>query len=513
MAAYLLGIDAGSTVFKAAVFDASGRELSAASRSVGLVCPRPGWVERPMDAAWPTISSVIREAIGSAGIGAGEIVCVGTTGHGNGLYLLDSRGEPVRDGIASLDSRSDGVIREWRATGASARMRAQTCQALWPGQPNALLAWLKRHEPERYRAISSVLLVTDYLGFKLTGHLATSYSMMSGTGLMNVFTKSYDAGLLDLYGIPEILRALPEPRESHEIVGTVTAEAASSTGLLQGTPVAAGLYDIDASAIGSGVVVPGQASVVAGTWSINDIVTSEPIRDESLLMTKRFAVPGLWISIDGSATSTANLDWFIAEFMEQDRRDAEARGSTVFERCDQMVDGIDPNQATIIFHPFLFGSDTQANARAGFYGIAGWHTRAYLLRALYEGVVFGHRTHIDRLRRAGALMGTIRLTGGGSRSRVWAAMFADVLGAEIEVPAASEVGALGAAMVAGIGVGLYKDVVDAAEQAVSVSRRHAPDPAKHDYYEARYATYGAIAEAMIPGWDQMGSLATGGAGS
>lgn len=513
MASYLLGIDAGSTVFKAAVFDVSGRELSTASRSLGLVCPRPGWVERPLDSVWPAISAVIREAVSSAGISADDIASVGTTGHGNGLYLLDSHGHPVRDGIASLDSRAEGIIRDWRATGASAAMRARTCQALWPGQPNALLAWLKQHEPERYRAVSSVLLVTDYLGYLLTGRIATSFSMMSGTGLMNVFTKSYDAELLDLCGIPEILRALPQPLESHEIVGTVTAAAAAATGLAQGTPVAAGVYDIDGSAIGSGVVAPGQASVVVGTWSINDIVTSEPIRDESLLMTKRFAVPDLWISIDGSATSAANVDWFIAEFMELERRDAEARGSSIFERCDEMVAGVAPNEATIIFHPFLFGSDTQVNARAGFYGIAGWHTRAHLLRALYEGVVFGHRTHIDRLRRAGALMGTIRLAGGGSRSRVWAAMFADVLGAEIEVPAASEVGALGAAMVAGIGVGLYRDVADAVEQAVSVARRHVPDPSMHAYYEARYAAYGALVEAMAPGWDQLSTLGIEGADS
>jgi L-xylulokinase len=503
---YLLGIDAGSTVLKAAVFDSRGRELAVSSRSLGLVMPRPGWVERPLATAWATIAAVVREAVSSAGIKGKDIACVGTTGHGNGVYLLNAKGQPVRDGVASLDTRADDIVRSWRATGAAEEMRSRTCQALWPGQPNAILAWLKKHEPEQYRAISSVLLVTDYLGFLLTGRIATSYSMMSGTGLMNVFTKSYDAELLDLYGIPEMLGALPRPAESHDIVGTVTAAAARATGLAEGTPVTAGVYDIDGSAIGSGVVAPGQASVVAGTWSINDIVTSEPIRDDSLLMTKRFAIPGLWISIDGSATSTANIDWFITEFMELERREAESRGSSVFERCDDLVAGIKPDESTIIFHPFLFGSDTQANARAGFYGIAGWHTRAHLLRALYEGVVFGHRMHVDRLRSAGAVIGTIRLTGGGSRSPIWAGMFADVLGAQIEIPAGSEVGALGAAMIAGIGVGIFKDVSDATARAVSVARKHAPDQSKQDYFDARFGAYVALARAMAPAWDQLSRL-------
>lgn len=509
MTAYLLGIDAGSTAYKAAVIDLSGREVGVAARTLAHSMPRPGWVERPLVPAWSAMCEVIREALDRAGVDGARISAVGSTGHGNGLYALDARGEPVRDAIASLDTRAHAVVDAWRSDATVSNIRARTNQALWPGQPNALLAWLRDNEPETFRAIRSVLMVTDYVNYRLAGVRTSSVSMMSGTSLMDVFSGSFDPSLLELYGLGEVLPALPPLHDSHDVIGHVTAEAARETGLAAGTPVVSGAYDIDASAIGSGVVTVGQACVIAGTWSINEVVSAEPNRDPSLLMSKHFAVPGLWLDIDASAASTANLDWFVAQFLGEERRAAEARGQTVFDRCDELVAGADDEVATVIFHPFLFGSDVKAAARAGFYGIGGWHAKAHLLRAVYEGVAFGHRVHVDRLRAAGARIPALRFTGGGSRSPVWAQMFADVLDATVEVPAGGEVGALGAAMIAAVGVGLFPDLPAAARAMVSVQAMHVPDPRSRDRYAARFAIYRDLLGAMDGSWDRLALLDAG----
>jgi L-xylulokinase len=163
----------------------------------------------------------------------------------------------------------------------------------------------------------------------------------------------------------------------------------------------------------------------------------------------------------------------------------------------------------IIFHPFLYGSNVQATARAGFYGLAGWHTKAHVLRALYEGVVYGHLAHVDKLRAAGAQIHTARFTGGGSHSVVWTQMFADALGLTIEVPDGSEVAARGVAMAAGIAAGAYRDYAEAVRRSVRLARRHEPDPARAAYYRSRYAEYTCLATAMSEPWDRLAHLALG----
>jgi L-xylulokinase len=294
--------------------------------------------------------------------------------------------------------------------------------------------------------------------------------------------------------------------ESFEVIGQVTAEAAQATGLAEGTPVVGGLFDIDASALGAGVYEPGQACIIAGTWSINEIVSATPVVDPALFMTSIYTVPGSWLAIEASPTSATNLEWFVTHFCGEERSEAAERGVSVYELCNEMVASLPPGGTDIIFHPFLYGSNVQASARAGFYGIAGWHTKAHMARALYEGVVYGHLDHIEKLRRAGAQMDVARLTGGGSRSVVWTQIFADTLQAPMEVPDGVEMGARGAAMSAGIGVGLYKDHGDAVAQAVRLERRQEPDPEAAEPYLARYREYQELIRAMERPWDRLRKL-------
>jgi L-xylulokinase len=189
-----------------------------------------------------------------------------------------------------------------------------------------------------------------------------------------------------------------------------------------------------------------------------------------------------------------------------ERAEAHARGVSVYQVCGEQIAAHAPAGTSIIFHPFLYGSNMQASARAGFYGLAGWHTRADILRALYEGVVYGHRSQVENLLAAGARVDSARLIGGGARSPIWAQMFADVLGMPIEVPQGSQIGARGAALCAGIGAGVYAGYADAAARAVVIEQTYTPDPAATARYQAAYAEYQRLAEVMQEPWERLQRL-------
>jgi L-xylulokinase len=267
-----------------------------------------------------------------------------------------------------------------------------------------------------------------------------------------------------------------------------------------------GLFDVDASAIGSGVVNANQACLIMGSWSINEVITKDPIVDPGIFMTTIFADPELFLTIEGSATSATNLEWFVNQFCSEERVEAQQRGISVYEVCSEEVSSLPPGSTNIIFHPFLFGSNVQPTARAGFYGVAGWHTRAHLLRALYEGVVYGHLNHIEKLRAAGGQIHSARLAGGGSRSQVWTQMFADTIQVPMEVTDGNELGARGAALSAGIGAGVYRDYGEAVQEAVSVIRVHEPIPANTPHYLARYAEYERLTKVMQEPWEALNKL-------
>jgi L-xylulokinase len=509
MSEYLLGIDNGNTISKAAIFDLEGREIQVASRQVKSDFPHKGWTERSMNELWQSTAAAVKEALEKSGIKPEQIVGIGTTGHGNGLYLLNKEGKPARAGIQSLDTRAAAIIDTWNRHGLHDQVFPFTTQAFWPAQPNALLAWIKQNEPNVYRNIGAVLMVKDYIKYCLTGEITSDFTDMSGTSLMEVRKKSYSEELLNLYDLGDIRPALPGLVNSFEIAGKVTDDAARATGLAAGTPVVGGLFDVDASALGAGVYQPGQVCIIAGTWSINEVVTSDPIVDPGLFMTSIYTVPDLWLTIEASATSATNLEWFVNQFCEAQKTEADSRGISVYDICNELVDSLPPGGSEIVFHPFLFGSNVQASARAGFYGIAGWHTKAHMLRSLYEGVVFGHLSHFEKLRDASNRVNVARLSGGGARSSVWTQIFADTLQLPMEVPDGDEIGARGAAMSAGIGVGVYKDHAEAVSRAVKIERRQEPNPEATSFYLERYAEYKNLLECMQDPWDRLSRLKQG----
>jgi L-xylulokinase len=494
MADYILGLDAGNTVIKAIIFDLEGNELAVAAQDGHSSMPQPGHVERDLDELWTNAQQVIRRCVEAAGIDAADIRAIGCAGHGNGLYALDRDGAPLIS-IQSIDTRGSELVREWQAQGVGEATFGYCRQKPWTAQTPTLLAWLKRHRPELFARIGTVFLCKDYVVWRLTGELVSDTTDMSGCGLLQVPERVYSAELMEAYGLGDCLPLLPRLLESADIAGHVTPEVATLTGLKAGTPVVAGLFDVVASAIGSGVTQTGAASIIAGTWSINQVVTDDAPNDPSIFMLSTFDRQR-WLAIESSATSAVNLEWMVREFFGDDHGNA-------FARCSELVASVDPRAEMPIYHPFLFGAQQDGRARAGYYGIIGWHTKAHMLRALFEGVAFEHRRHIETLAAAGAGFTEAVLSGGGSRSSVWPQIFADLLGVPVTVARGRETGALGAAIAASTGIGLFPDFGAGAARMTSVAKRFEPDPSLKPVYDRRYATFIELGQAMRPIWAHM----------
>src|SRR5262245_40418732 len=309
---YLLGIDVGATVAKVVIFDLQGQAIRHACGKSAVAYPRPGWTERSMVEIWDTTAAAIRTVIADAGISAAAIAAIGACGHGNGLYLLDRHGAPLRPTILSMDTRAIDVVDAWRAQSLLDTLWPRILQTPYAAQPPALLRWLKLNQPEVYARIGAVLLAKDYINQRLTGAIATDLTDISATGLLDLGRRDYAPDLLDAYGIPEIAAALPPIGDSSAVVGQVTHEAAPATGLRAGTPVVGGMFDVSAGALGAGVIAPGHACITAGTWSVNAVVTDTPIASRRSLFNALYT-PDSWLTIDASPSSSANLEWFVTE--------------------------------------------------------------------------------------------------------------------------------------------------------------------------------------------------------
>jgi L-xylulokinase len=499
--ACLLGIDNGLTVTKAVVFDSGGAVLAVARRRVPQSMPRARHVERDMLGLWGATAEAIAEALAQCGRPASDVRAVAATAHGDGLYLLDADRRPLGPGILSLDSRAGAFVAEWDADGTSDAALRLTGQRPHASAPSALLGWIARHEPERFARIAHVLACKDWLRFCLTGTIGTDRTEAS-TSFTDVHTQTYAPGALDLFGLGALWPALPPVAGPAAVVGGVTAQAAALTGLAQGTPVVAGLHDVTASALGIGGHAEGVVGIVAGTYSINEVVSCAPKVDPRWFC-RNAILPGQWNNMAISPASAANYDWFLDTLCQTERA---AAGGAIHALIAPEIDAALAGPSTALFHPFLFGSPHGAQASGGFLGLRGWHDRGVMLRAVLEGIAFNHRTHIDAL-RDGFAPRAARLTGGISRNPAFARMFADVLGMPVTVTETDEAAAWGAALCAGAGVGIFASPLD--DPRDPAGQTYAPDPARSAAYDARYRVFTRAAEALAPLWPEIEALDPG----
>lgn len=498
MAKYLVGIDNGGTMSKAAIYDLNGREIAVSSYKTEMIMSKPGFTERCMTEMWQANVNAIKDVIEESKVDVHDIVGVATTGHGNGMYMIDESGRPSYNGIISTDSRAKAYVEKWYSNGVFEKVLPKTMQSIWAGQPVALLAWFRDNMPEVLDKTKWIFMCKDYIRFCLTGKVYAEITDMSGTNLMNVRDVKYDKNLLKEFGLEEVLEKLPPIKYSSEICGYITKEVAKLTGLVEGTPVAGGLFDIDSSAIATGITTEDKLCVVAGTWSINEYISKKPVVSKKLFMTSLYCMEGYWLTTEASPTSASNLEWFVTQFLGEEKIKGKTENKSVFDYANEFVKSVKPEDTTIIFLPFLYGTNVDANAKACFIGLSGWHKKAHVLRAIYEGVVFCHKAHIDKLLQFRETPKAIRIAGGAAKSKEWVQIFADVLQIPIEVTTSTELGALGAAICAGIATKKFTSFESASNAMVNVAYTCMPNPDLKGIYDKKYNIYTETIQALTP---------------
>jgi len=485
----LLGIDVSTTATKAVIVDEAGRVVASAAASYGLSTPRPLWAEQDPAQWWQAAQASIRRALETAG--APAVAAVGLTGQMHGLVLLGEGDEVLRPAILWNDQRAAAECGEMRARLGLGRLVAITGNDAYPGFTAPKLLWVRRHEPDVYRRIRRVLLPKDYLRLRLTGACATDRAGAGGTLLLDLAARDWSDLVLDAFEIPR--GWLPPTHEGTEVTGGVSAAAAAATGLAVGTPVVAGGGDQAAQAVGVGAVDEGVVALTLGTSGVVFASCEQPrVEPAGRLHAFPHAVPGRWHVMGVMLSAAGSLAW---------HRDVTAPG-TDFDALIAAAAAVEPGVEGLLFLPYLSGERTphaDPRARGAFVGLTLRHGRAHLTRAVLEGVACGLRDNLALISAVGlAAPSEVRLSGGGARSPVWRRILADVLGVDLVAMEAEEGAAFGAALLAGVGAGVWPDVAAACAAAVRRGENTRPDPAARAVYDDVYGHFRACYPALRP---------------
>ena len=499
---FLLGIDAGTSVVKAALFDPDGREHMTVAQRTTLRTPQPSWAEVSMTETWDMTVQAIRHLLAISGVQAGQVAAVGITGNMVGAWLIDESGNPVRDAILWCDGRSQSLIERLSQEhpGFVSQIFDESGSIMQQGCTLPVLRWLAEVEPESLNRSRYVLCCKDWLCFKLTGSIQldpTEASVMPGSAR----ARSYSEAMIDLLGVRAYRHLFPPLQLSESIIGGIHTEAAHLTGLKAGTPVVAGAGDVPASALGVGAYEPGVACSLLGTNFLNCLVTDRPVfepREIGVL----FCLPGKrWLRATINVSGTTSLDWAIEQFCQPEKQGT-ASSADLFAQVETLAVQSQPGARGAIYLPYLSSQGIVAPiaepaARAEFFGLTNEHTRADLIRAVYEGLAFSIRNGYDVIP---ATIDEIRLSGGAAKSRFFCQMVADVTGKRIVVPSGSEFGAKGAAMLAAVGIGWFESIADALAMSRTDTLTYEHNPKLQPVYDTAYTIYNELRDALRSVW-------------
>ena len=364
---YYLGIDCGGTFVKAALFDQTGELHGIHRENVAVISEQAGYAERDMQQLWQVCAEVVRQTVAKSGVNPTAIKGVGFSAQGKGAFLLDQQNQPLGRAILSSDQRSLSIVKQWQADGIPEKLYPITRQTLWTGHPVSILRWVQDNEPERYAQIGSVLMSHDYLRFCLTGELFAEETNISESNLYNMATGEYDQTLADLLGLQNILEKLPPVIKPNQIAGYVTEAAAKLTGLAVGTPVVGGLFDVVSTARCADLDDESKLNAVLGTWSVVSGITDNIDLTQTLpFVYGRYTDEGKFIIHEASPTSAGNLEWFVKQWKLD------------YAEINQQVASLLPAASSVLFVPFLYGSNAGLGMQAGFYGLQAHHSQAHL---------------------------------------------------------------------------------------------------------------------------------------
>ena len=485
----LLGLDAGTTTIRAVAFTSDGTVRAVATETQSVAHPHSGWAEQQMDAVWEASASAIRSVLDELDDGT-DVLGVGLTGQGDGCWLCNEDGSPVRNAVLWSDSRAAPILEQWEADGTMTAIAAECGSSMYPGMSLPLLAWFADHEPDSLERATTAFGCKDWIAFRLTGVRSTDYSEAT-VPFLDADTEQFNPDVFELAGLSEYSDLLPEIRSGTDTVGEVTEQAAEATGLPTGTPVVAGMIDVVASAIGAGAVAPGDAAVSLGTSVFTQtIAAGHPDSDTGIGMA--FGVDGRWTTAVGSNAGTQSIEWVRTDLCD----DLE------YSTLESAAESVSPGCDGLIYLPYLSSTGerapfTNSNARAGYVGMVPDHTRAHLIRSVYEGLSLAVRDCLEHLPVA---PDRVYLTGGGARSSFWCEMLADVLDVELVVPQADFPAAKGAATLLAVGLELVPDIEAATTQLAGERRTYQPTSPTTQTYAELYEGFRSIREELPAVW-------------
>ncbi|GAB4438762.1 MAG: xylulokinase [Anaerolineae bacterium] len=497
---YFIGIDSSTTATKALLMDDSGAVVGVASSEYSYETPKPLWSEQHPHLWWDGTVSSIRQVLADSGVDPAAVKGIGLTGQMHGLTLLDGAGQVLRPALLWNDQRTGAECDEIRAALGKERLIRITGNDALTGFTAPKILWVKNNEPEIYAQIKQILLPKDYVRFRLTGQYATDKAGGAGTLLFDVQARDWSPEVLAALGIDPAW--LPPTFEGTATTGVISAEAAAATGLLQGTPVVAGGGDQAANGVGIGAVVDGVVSLSLGTSGVvfasADQFVVEP---EGRLHAFCHAAPGKWHLMGVMLSAAGSLRWY---------RDTVAPGVD-FDTLVSAAADVPPGSEGLLFLPYLTGERTphpDPLARGAFVGLTVRHTQAHLTRAVLEGVSFGLRDGFELMKSAGlADVTQVRVSGGGAKSQLWRQILADVFNAEIVTMNTAEGAAYGAALLAGVGAGVWPNVPAACEALLAVTGSTRPQPEAVAAYNELYPYYRDLYAALSPTFHGVATLA------
>lgn len=497
---YLLGIDIGTSGTKALLINASkdGEVTASSTRTYPLYTPRPLWAEQEPEDWWQATIAAIRDVIEQSGIEPKSIKGMGLSGQMHGSVFLDADNSVIRPAILWCDQRTQAECDWIMDTVGREKTVELISNPVLTGFTAGKIIWLRNNEPEAYKQVRKVLLPKDYIRLRLTGEFATEVSDASGTALFNVTKRDWAYEMLDTIGIPK--EWMPRAYESPEVSGRITAEAASLTGLAEGMPVVGGGGDQAAGAVGNGIVEPGIISSTVGTSGVVFAFAEKPVVDPKLRVhTFCHAVPGKWHVMGVMLSAGGSLRWYRDTFCESERAVAGAVGRDPYDIICQEAANAPAGCEGLIFLPYLTGERTpypDPNARGVFFGITLRSDKAHFSRSVLEGVAYGLRDSFGILEEMNVPITQVRASGGGARSAVWRQIQADVSGYDHVTINIDEGPALGVALLAGVGTGIYPSVEQACRSVIKVCTTTKSDPAAKNVYDKYYVVYRSLYQSV-----------------
>ncbi|MBU4349195.1 xylulokinase [bacterium] len=497
---YLLGLDIGTSGAKALLISVEGKIISSKTTSYPLKTLHPGWAEQSPYDWWEATVNAIREIVSNDYIDANQIKGISLSGQMHSSVFLNKKMKVIRPAILWSDTRTSKQCKEiYTKAGGLDQLIHYVSNPALEGFTAPKILWLKENEPENYKNVKYILLPKDYIRYRLTGELFTEVSDAAGTLLFDVIKKRWSPGLLKKLEIDPDL--LPPVLNSFDPAGKITKNVAEQTGLKFKTPVVAGGADNACGAVGSGIIQEGRVMVSIGSSGVVLAQTDDPQADqEGRIHLFNHACPDSWYMMGVMLSAGISYEWLKKKLFNNRLSCA---------KLDQLAEEIEPGSEGLIFLPYLYGERTphaNANARGVYFGISGKHDQRHFTRSVLEGVTFALKDSLELIKDKGVKIKEIRAIGGGAKSRVWQQILADILGEEINLLNVEEGPAFGAALIAGVGVGVYGSFAEAVNRIIKVEKTIIPRTQNSERYNQYYQLYKKLYYSLKENFKELAKL-------